>query len=953
MEGSGAVTMFVVLQFAFATLLPVVFAVLFTYLERNTRFSGLAYWKKQLIIGLVFGGIAIFGTEVGINTNGATMNVRDAAPLVAGLYLGGPAGIIAGIIGGVERWFAVYWGAGMFTRLACTVATIAVGFYAALLRWYLFEDHKPKWPIALVIGAVAEVLHLLLVFVTNMDDTLRAFQVAQECTWPSVGCNALSVALSGIAITLASGQKLQPQGKGLENISQKVQAGMLAVVLVGFVATTGFMYLLQGGIATGDAENTLFETLQDVDKDIHDASDSNLLALARRAGQMIPSKDAVNPEVIADVMKSLNLAEINIVNVEGIITASSEENFVGFDMASGAQSAEFLALLPTGTTNEYVQDYMPMTWDSTVWRKYAGVRIAGGFLQVAYDASRFANDLRDKVSASVANRHVGHEGMLVVLSSDGAIVGARADADIVRTDADVLLAAIEGVEEGETFNATLHDVSYLAMYRITEGFKVIALLPSSEVVMSRNLVALVTSFMEVIIFAALFAAIYLLIKRIVVRSIWQVNGRLGQITKGDLAVKVDVRDSTEFASLSDDINATVAALREAIAAESRRIETDLATAKAIQESALPRTFPPFPEIKAFDIYASMNAAREVGGDFYDFFLVDDHTLGFLIADVSGKGIPASLFMMTAKAELANFINSGMELSEAMQSANRNLCHGNDAGMFVTVWAATLDFETGKLTYVNAGHNFPMLFHAGEWTQLDKRCGLFLGTFDTAKYRQETIMLDPGDELLLYTDGVTEAFSPSEELYGEERLASFLAAHDTLSPHMLIDALHVELRHWADGAEQSDDITMLCVQYGVPPEISGSVVVKATTEGLGELIERVHFELSQLKCPVRVQNKIDHTIEELFVNVCEYGYSDHDEPGAVRLAYVCDHDSRGITISLVDSGVPFDPTQFTTPVSDGIRDDFMAMGIVIAMNHAEDVSYIRDGENNVVAFRATW
>ena len=198
----------------------------------------------------------------------------------------------------------------------------------------------------------------------------------------------------------------------------------------------------------------------------------------------------------------------------------------------------------------------------------------------------------------------------------------------------------------------------------------------------------------------------------------------------------------EFAHLSGGINATVDALKESIEEAETRIDRELTTAKAIQENALPSTFPPFPEIDRFDIYASMNPAREVGGDFYDFFLIDDHTLGFLVADVSGKGIPAALFMMAAKTEVGNYMASGMDLAQAVQSANYHLCQGNDAGMFVTVWAATLDYETGELTYVNAGHNPPLLRHDGQWSWLRKRSGLFVGTFETAKYRTYTLQLTP-------------------------------------------------------------------------------------------------------------------------------------------------------------------------------------------------------------------
>ena len=179
-------------------------------------------------------------------------------------------------------------------------------------------------------------------------------------------------------------------------------------------------------------------------------------------------------------------------------------------------------------------------------------------------------------------------------------------------------------------------------------------------------------------------------------------------------------------------------------------------------------------------------------------------------------------MMAAKTELANYMSSGMPLNEAVQAANRRLCQSNNAGMFVTVWAATLDYTTGLLTYVNAGHNPPLLRHDGSWEWLRQRSGLFLGTFDTARYRSYQHVLTPGDELLLYTDGVTEAFSAQGEQYGEARLQAFAESHPDLSPHPMALTLRSAIARWAVGAEQSDDITILALEYGTPPQAFTSV-----------------------------------------------------------------------------------------------------------------------------------
>ena len=186
---------YVVLQFVLATLLPVVTSAVLFIVDRDKGLSRRVPRMWQLLVGIVFGIVAILGTELGIETSEAIMNVRDAAPLVAGLVFGGPAGIIAGLIGGVERWCAALWGRGMFTRDACSAATVLAGLYAALLRKYLFEGKRATWQIATAVGLVNEVLHLTLIFLTNLDQAARAYRVAQACAVPMITCNAISTGL--------------------------------------------------------------------------------------------------------------------------------------------------------------------------------------------------------------------------------------------------------------------------------------------------------------------------------------------------------------------------------------------------------------------------------------------------------------------------------------------------------------------------------------------------------------------------------------------------------------------------------------------------------------------------------------------------------------------------------------------------------------------------------------
>jgi sigma-B regulation protein RsbU (phosphoserine phosphatase) len=314
-------------------------------------------------------------------------------------------------------------------------------------------------------------------------------------------------------------------------------------------------------------------------------------------------------------------------------------------------------------------------------------------------------------------------------------------------------------------------------------------------------------------------------------------------------------------------------------------------------------------------------------------------------------------MMAAKTEIENYMSTGMELSQAISTANKRLCANNDAGMFVTVWAATLDYNTGELTYVNAGHNFPLLRHGfdGEWEWLKKKCGLFLGTFDTAKYRQLTITLQPGDELLLYTDGVNEAFNVDEQEYGNDRLEAFLAAHSDMHSREIVRSLRADVARWAEGAEQSDDVTILALEYGVAPEVTGSVTLQAKIENLGVATSLVNNELEARLCPADVQHKVEIALEELFVNVCRYAYADKDEPGTVQVRYAYGTDPSTITVELRDKGVPFDPMKREDPTRPSSVQDAAigGLGIFMVRNAMDDFTYMRSGDTNVVIIKKGW
>ena len=600
------------------------------------------------------------------------------------------------------------------------------------------------------------------------------------------------------------------KNKGLK-ISQSFQRWLLVLVAIAFFTSTAFLWFSQTRLSEDNTYNLLKLNISDVQQDIKDLSDENLLRVTHRIARELNKIDKANSFDLMVLADKHSVPEINLVDINGLITASTNPTFVDFNMGSGTQSGAFMVLLEE--QNEFVQSYQPLTYNENIWRKYAGVALRnGGFVQVGYDSYSFHEDVADKITQSTRNRHIGENGSIVVadeklniISNRGGYIGSKLSTIGIVLDSNI---------EPETlFTATVHGVPSYCMYAVSEGSYIIAVMPQSEAVLSRNVSVGITTVMEVIIFFALFVLIYFLIRKLIVNNIERINDSLSKITNGDLNEIVDVRSHVEFASLSDDINSTVDTLKKYIADAAARIDAELAFAKAIQHSALPSVFPPFPTRKEFDIWATMDTAKEVGGDFYDFYFVNKDTLAFLIADVSGKGIPAAMFMMNAKAVLKSYAESGLDVNKVFTLGNEKLCEGNDAGMFVTAWMGFLNTETGEVTFANAGHNPPLVRHAdGSFEYLKVRAGFVLAGMEGVKYRKNELQLAPGDVIYLYTDGVTEATNINDELYGEDRLLALLNANKEASMEELCRLVKEDVFAFAGEAPQFDDITMLALKY---------------------------------------------------------------------------------------------------------------------------------------------
>lgn len=289
------------------------------------------------------------------------------------------------------------------------------------------------------------------------------------------------------------------------------------------------------------------------------------------------------------------------------------------------------------------------------------------------------------------------------------------------------------------------------------------------------------------------------------------HGEESEISKLSISTGDEIENlCVSIQTMEKDINTYIDNLT-AVTAEKERMGAELQVAAHIQTSMLPCIFPPFPEHKEFDIFAIMDPAKEVGGDFYDIFMTDDDHLVVVVADVSGKGIPAALFMVIAKTLIKNKMQEGLSPAEVFTSVNAQLCENNDAGMFVTAWMGILEISTGKFVFVNAGHNPPMLKKAGgEFEAVKSRAGFVLAGMEGIQYRQNELQLGVGDMLYLYTDGVTEATDAKNQLYEEERLKNVLNQNKDATPALLLDRVKEDIESFVQEAPQFDDITMLAL-----------------------------------------------------------------------------------------------------------------------------------------------
>ena len=766
---------------------------------------------RKIIIGIIFGFCSVLSTHFGVDFNHMMLNVRDIGPLAAGLFFHPLSGIIAGLIGGIERYIAgTYWGIGTYTTIACSVSTCLAGFVAALTHIYIFKRKKPNGTYAFFIGAVMEVFHMYAVLITHRDDMEMAFYVVKTCAISMIIFTGLGLATTSVVLQILCGEWKNPLRRRKSEevpVSRRFETWLFIVTALVLVVNWGFAFLLQ----TQSAHQNTRYTLADVSDDIAQyyasiqgtqegianlsetlvQTDTRAIALAIDAAGGVSAVDASTLESLRALYE---LECVSLISQEGEL------------LVSVGKSPLYMGLLSKLVAGDV--DYQSARLSAS--RVVAGARCRDALVQCVIDTGNISQTLNQSgLNDNLSRFHVGNEGGFDIVSSAGYSIGGDHRGQILNEWS----IAKKRLNEGKTFfTETMFNVkSFCRVEQLEDGALLLTHLPESEVYANRDMQAYETALADILLFAVIYMLISVLVQQIVVDNLQRVNKSLDRITGGDLNEVVDVRTASEFASLSDDINQTVSALKGYISAAEKRIEQELEFARSIQDAALPKHFK-YPR-QDFEIFAMMDPAKEVGGDFYDFFFVDNDHMGLVIADVSGKGIPAALFMMRAKTTLRGLAESGRTPSEILFRANNTLCEGNDAEMFVTAWIGIIDLNNGDMRCANAGHEYPMIMRAGgEYALFKDKHGLALGAMEGMRFTEYEMKLDPGDRLFVYTDGIPEAINIDEQQYGTDRLTEKLNALRSVSMTETLPAVREDVADFAGSAEQFDDITMLGFAY---------------------------------------------------------------------------------------------------------------------------------------------
>jgi len=695
-------------------------------------------------------------------------------------------------------------------------------------------------------------------------------------------------------------------------------AAVLYVVLMGVAWTIGTRQAAQ------KTEAMLDYAVSDMRVSLDGVIDTMLEHLASIAVRHFKKADAHSLEEVAAVAEAFDIDEISVVDREGRVIATNDPDSLGVDMLVKDETRPF-ADLTNGVTQVVSQPFRRHAYGNSR-RKYLGVPFPGGdgYVQIGLDESRMDR----MISAQLAFLFDAQVGdtlcYLCAVEKTGKLVSKQLEDDMPQTLAelgfDVSAFPDSGAfllgeaEEGtaKTFVQWLAGRRVFCRSFLFGGHRFIIIEPADEFYGSRNMIA---AAMAVLLALVLGGFAFFLVR------------------------------------ISGDSERIKAFYRAADAARAKEMEI----AKTIQSSALPA---PLEASSYFRLSASMSPAREIGGDFYDFFMLDSTHLAFMVADVSGKGVSAALYMMTAKTLIKDALLAFRDPAEAFSRANAELCRSNTANMFLTAWGGVLDLETGLVTFVNAGHNPPVKTEGDKdkgrvSKYVTKKSGPVMAFMDGVEYKSRTLSLNPGDTLFLYTDGVTEALDHKGELFGEERLMDAIKAVPEPDPKMACNVVRMAVAAFAEGVPQADDLTVLAVEYlarplrfvrSFPPTQEG---IASASEYLDECFrddpDAAREDARELGSRLSPLAPALHVIlDEICSNIVKHSGASGFEVDVELIA-----EPAGVKLTFADDGEPYDPLSHKDPDTTLPAEErpIGGLGIMMVRKMSESMSYERVHDRN--------
>lgn len=682
------------------------------------------------------------------------------------------------------------------------------------------------------------------------------------------------------------------------------------------------LYLLSVGLLTGMnlyyANEKTASALDRATEEMSETLDDMINVILKKIGQAIVTRlgapSAHSFEEMDRLAREYDIDEINVVDVNGNIIGTNDRDVIDHhvNMNDSDITREFM-VLATNNTLRVCHKFRPHSANRNIIRKYVGIPFdKDGFIQIGYDVKRVSEIFWIDMKDTFTNWAIGDEGYyLGYYSGQDRVLMQSTDRDYMvgRKVSEVMdwkFGSIEMV--GRRFVARICGEISDCRVHILDNVVLVSVVPYSEF----KLPALAES--------AVFALVLFVFFALFIWVLWRINGDRDKILR----------------------------MR---AAQDRRDAEDLATARSIQQSSLPARFPPFPRDLNMDIFATVDPARGVGGDFYDFYYVGYNRLAMVVADVSGKGVPAAMFMMRAKGILKSCILAMNDLAEAVAETNARLCESNTAEMFVTCWVGVLNEVTGEIVYVNAGHNPPYIRRAdGGVDQLRGVSGLFLAGMDGVTYKAFSTQLGRDDQLFIYTDGVTEANDSKGTMFDEKRLAEVLSSlSGRESPREVCETVRSRLDEFTAGAAQFDDITMLSLRYRGQPEVC-EITRPAIIDFVAAFSEFAEKTLDKAKCPNETKMHLLVALDEIVNNVVNYS-----KAVEMTLRIEIAHNPDVVRFTVIDSGTPWNPLAHVDPdITLSVEERPVGgLGIMLVKKLSDDVSYVfRDGRNHL-AFRMSF